>query len=249
MGRYFDYNYTGAAFELFGPAHLWTVVGLAVVFVVYLRAGKGAAEVGRTRLRVGLAVFLVVLDLISHLFWGLNGVWTAESLLPLHMCSAMTYVMAYAFLTESRRLYPLVYFLGIAGAIQAIITPDAAEFGYPHFRFWDAMLSHAGLVLGGLWVVLVEGVRPTLRNLVETIAGLNVYALLIYFVNLALGSNYLYVNGKPDIASAMNFMPVWPYYILVLEVLLTVVLLAMYLPFQRRPGAEQPAVQTHRANS
>ncbi len=242
MGKYFDFGYTGGAFELFGPAHLWTVLALAALFVVYLRVGRRADPVLRTRMRAGLVIFLVALDLGSHLFWALNGVWTAKAQLPLQMCSAMTYVMAYAFLSGSRRLYPLVYFLGIAGAIQALITPDAAQFGYPHFRFWDAMVSHAGLVLGGLWVVVIEGVRPTFRNLVETFAGLNVYALIIFFVNRALGSNYLYVNGKPEIASVMDFMPAWPTYILVLEALVVVVFVALYFPFRRSNSPIQPVV-------
>jgi hypothetical integral membrane protein (TIGR02206 family) len=184
-------------------------------------------------MRKGLVLFLVALDLGSHVFWAANGVWTAKSLLPFHMCTAMTYVMAYAFLTGNRRLYPLVYFLGIGGAIQAIITPDAGLYGFPHFRFFDSLLSHGGLVLGGFWVVLVEGVRPSLRDLTRIIIGLNIYALLIYFLNLALGSNYLYVNGKVEVDSAMNFMPEWPYYILVLEVLVILVFGLMYLPFRR----------------
>jgi hypothetical integral membrane protein (TIGR02206 family) len=240
MGKYFDFEYTGAVFQLFGPAHLWTAVGMAALFVVYLRAGKAGDAARRTRMRVSIAVFLVSLDLGAHLFFSLNGVWTPQALLPLHMCSAVTYIMAYAFLTDSRRLYPLVYFLGIAGAIQAVITPDAAQFGYPHFRFWDSLLSHGGLVLAGLWVVLVEGVKPTLRNLTETFAGLNVYALVLFFVNMALGSNYLYVNGKPDIASAMDLMPAWPYYILVLEALVILVFMLLYLPFRRSQTPVRP---------
>jgi hypothetical integral membrane protein (TIGR02206 family) len=240
MGKYFEFEYAGAPFELFGPAHIWTVVALAVLFVVYLRAGKAAGPGLKTRMRISLVVFLLVLELVSNIFWALNGVWSSTAHLPFHMCSAMTYVMAYAFLTENRRLYPLVYLLGIAGAIQAIITPDAQQFGYPHFRFWDSMFSHAGLVLGGLWVVMVEGVRPTFRNLVETFVGLNVYALLIFFVNRGLNSNYLYVNGKPQLASAMDLMPTWPYYILVLEAIVLVVFVLMYLPFRRSTASVQP---------
>ena len=241
MGKYFEFEYTGAAFELFGPAHLWTVAALAALFVWYLRAGRQADPILKTRMRVGLVVFLVALEFASQVFWVVHGVWTPKAVLPLHMCSAMTYVMAYAFLTETRRLYPAVYFLGIAGAIQAIITPDAAQFGFPHFRYWDSMFSHAGLVLGGLWVVMIEGVRPTLRNLMETFVGLNVYALVIFFVNGALGSNYLYVNGKPAIASAMDLMPAWPYYILVLESLVLVAFVLLYFPFRRSNSPIQPA--------
>jgi len=33
-------------------------------------------------------------------------------------------------------LYEFVYLLGIAGASQALLTPDAGAYGFPHFRFF-----------------------------------------------------------------------------------------------------------------
>ncbi|MFT5145008.1 MAG: putative integral membrane protein (TIGR02206 family) [Rhodothermales bacterium] len=233
MSKYFEFDYSGGAFALFGPAHLWTVVAMVLFSVVFLRTGRSTTQESRVNMRKGLVLFLVALDLGSNVFWAASGAWSVKWHLPFQMCTATTYVMAYAFLTGNRRLYPLVYFLGIGGAIQAVITPDAGVYGFPHLRFFDALLSHGGLVLGGFWVVLVEGVRPKLRDLIRIMVGLNVYALLMYFLNLALGSNYLYVNGKAEVDSAMNFMPEWPYYILVLEALVIIVFGLMYLPFRR----------------
>ncbi|MBO6574483.1 MAG: TIGR02206 family membrane protein [Rhodothermales bacterium] len=231
MGRYFEFDYSGAPFELFGPAHLWTVLGMALAIWLIVRAGRGMTETGRRTARWTMAASMAVMEIASHSFWAMGGAWSAQTLLPLHMCGIMTYVSMAALVFDLRRLYPLVYFLGIGGAIQAIITPDAAEYGYPHFRYWEAMFSHGVLVLAGFWVVIVERAFPTMRDLWETFAGLNVYALFVYFVNAGLGSNYLYVNGKPDIASALDLMPDWPYYILVLEAIALGLFLLMYLPF------------------
>lgn len=230
MTEYFSYDYHGAPFHLFGPAHLWTTFAIGLVFWLLLRAGRRDPEL-RPRVRWGIVAVMLGLEAASHWFWAAGGGWTVRSMLPLHMCGIMTWVASIGLAFQVRRIYPLIFFLGIGGAIQAIITPDAGVYGFPHFRFFEAMLSHAALVFAGLWVVIAEDVRPTGRDLAETFVGLNLYALVIYFINLGLGSNYLYVNGKPEVATAMDFMPEWPYYILVLEALALGLFTLMYLPF------------------
>ena len=162
-------------------------------------------------------------------------------MLPLHMCGAMVWITAAALIAEKRSLYPLLYFFGVAGATQALITPDLGDFGFPHYRFFQTMLSHGLLVAGGLWVVTVERWQPTLRSLGAVLLGLNAYALAILWVNLRIGSNYLFVAAKPESASLMDFLPEWPWYLLILEGLTIVIFTLMYLPFgfdpSRRPNA------------
>jgi len=58
-----------------------------------------------------------------------------------------------------------------------------------------------------------------------------VYMVLIFFVNLWLGSNYLFVAHKPATASVLDMLPPWPYYILYIEAIGVVLTLLLYLPF------------------
>ena len=62
-------------------------------------------------------------------------------------------------------------------------------------------------------------------------AGLNAWLVIVYLVNVALGSNYLFVNRKPDTASLIDVLPAWPWYVLVLEAICLVVFVICYLPF------------------
>jgi hypothetical protein len=52
-------------------------------------------------------------------------------------------------------------------------------------------------------MTIVEGFRPTWKSMLKAALWTNVYALAIYFVNIALGSNYLMVNAKPDVPSLL----------------------------------------------
>ena len=60
---------------------------------------------------------------------------------------------------------------------------------------------------------------------------MNVYALAIYFVNISIGSNYLMINGKPELPSLLDLLPPWPIYILYMEAIGVVIFLLLYSPF------------------
>ena len=61
----------------------------------------------------------------------------------------------------------------------------------------------------GLWVTVAEGFRPQMRRLWMVPGVLNVAALAKYFVNLGLGSNYLFDNAKPPNASLVDLLSPW----------------------------------------
>jgi hypothetical integral membrane protein (TIGR02206 family) len=121
--------------------------------------------------------------------------------------------------------------LGIAGATQALLTPDAGRYGYPHFRAFQVIISHGAIVTSALFMTLVEGYRPTWGSLKRVLIGGNLYMAVIFVLNLVIGSNYLFIAHKPETASLMDVLPPWPVYILFLEILGIVMSLVLYLPF------------------
>lgn len=190
----------------------------------------------KRRLAIALALVLLLAEIGWHIWAITYGEWTLENGLPLHLCSMLMWITVIALFWQKRALYPLVYFLGIAGSVQGVLTPDSDLFGFPHFRFLQTMVAHGGLVIAGFWVVFVENYRPDVRSIVRVFVGLNIYAAIVYPINLVLGSNYLYVVAKPDTASLLDVFPAWPWYILVLEVLAIGLCAILYLPFSRKPA-------------
>lgn len=241
MERYFSQDYAGGAFELFGPGHiLWLALAAAGGFL-FIRAGRRADADRRVLLRRLFACLLLANELGRHLWSLAHGSWTIQTELPLQMCGAMVWVTGFTFLFDMRRAFPFIYFFGVAGALQGVLTPDAGVYGLPHYVAIETLASHSSLVIGGLWVILVEGYRPAIRDFWTIFGGLNLAALGMYFLNSALGSNYLYVNAKPPNASIVDLMPEWPWYIPVLEVIALSLFFALYLPFRRRQPVARSA--------
>jgi hypothetical integral membrane protein (TIGR02206 family) len=138
---------------------------------------------------------------------------------------------AFMLVTKNYRIYEFMYFMGIAGAIQALATPDLGIYGFPHFRFFQTFLSHGLIVTSAIYMTVVEGQRPTWKSMIRVAIWMNVYALVVFFINNAIGSNYLMINRKPDLPSLLDLLPPWPVYILYMELIGVISMLLLYLPF------------------
>ena len=124
--------------------------------------------------------------------------------------------------------------LGIGGAIQALLTPDLGIYGFPHFRFFQTFLSHGLIVTSGIYMTVVEGFRPTWKSILRVTIWMNIYVVIVYFINIAIGSNYLMINYKPNTPSLLDLLPDWPLYVLYMEIIGFVTCLLLYLPFAIR---------------
>ena len=179
MGQFFAKDYTGSPFALFGPAHL---VALSIVLLVNL-AIPYFRDHSNPRSRVGfrytLAAILIVNESLWHIWNFTTGQWTIQTMLPLHLCSVLVWVSAYMLVTKNYNIYEFAYFLGIAGAMQALLTPDAGRYGFPHFRFFQTFISHGSIILAAVYMTVVEGFRPTWKSLQHVIVYGNLYMLAV----------------------------------------------------------------------
>jgi hypothetical integral membrane protein (TIGR02206 family) len=238
MEEFFALDYHGAPFELFGPAHIGGLLALLVLNLILIHAKHASNRTPSTSLRTGrsllrwtLALVLLTNEAAWHVWRISNGTWTVQTMLPLQICSLMVWVSGIMLVTRSFKIYEFAYFLGIGGGLQALATPDLGIYGFPHFRFFQTFLSHGLIVTAPIFMTVVEGFRPKWKSLLKTALWTNVYALAIYFVNTALGSNYLMVNAKPGVPSLLDLLPEWPWYVLWMEVIGVVTFLLLYSPF------------------
>lgn len=231
MGELFAKDYSGGAFVTFGPAHLAFIAGVALFNLGLIWLGRRQDAAARQRVRIFLAVWLVINELSWHAWKFWIGEWTVQEMLPLHLCSIFVVVSAYMLVTRSRGAYEYAYFLGIGGALQALLTPDAGVYGLPHFRAFQTLIAHGLIITASVYMTLVEGYRPQFRSIGRVMLGANIYMVVIFFLNQWLGSNYLFIAHKPATASLLDLLPAWPWYILYLEVIGLAVCLLLYLPF------------------
>lgn len=230
FSQYFSKDYTGAAFAMFGPAHLGTLL-LIVLLNLGLSRLKNAPESTRHRIRLVMALILWVNEASIHLWMLYYGKWTIQEWLPLHMCSVLIWLSGFMLIFKVYRIYEFAYFLGIAGAMQALLTPDVGIYGYPHFRYFQTFIAHGLLVTAAIYMTTVEGFRPTWKSLGRIALWGNVYMVIIFLLNQLIGSNYMFLAHKLSTPSLLDVLPPWPYYIAFIELLALAMCLLLYIPF------------------
>ncbi len=230
MQQYFDYHYAGPGFELFGTGHLVSIAIVATVSAFLIWGWQNPSEDGKRRARLLMASIMLLMEASWH-GWNLyHGTWSVQHHLPLHSCSLSAWGSIYVLLTRSFRAYEILYFIGVSGAVQTLLTPDAGSYGLPHFRAIQTLGAHGMIVIAMVYMTVIEGYRPTWASLWKTLLFANLYLVVITGINVALGSNYMYSLRKPETASLLDMMGPWPWYLLGAEFVALLMFVLLYLP-------------------
>jgi len=230
MDQFFAGNYIGPAFQLFGIAHIGALLFL-VALSLFLVQFKNASEATKRTIRWTLAIVLWVSELSWHI-WNLYwGYWSDQFMLPLNVCSILIWLSGFMLFFKNRTIYEFAYFLGITACANYLLTPDLGIYGFPHFRFIQTFISHGLVITSAIYMTVVEGFRPTWKSMWKVVLVTNIYMVAIFFINSALGSNYVFLNTKPTVTSLFNILPPWPYYIIFMELIGLAIFLLLYLPF------------------
>ncbi len=239
--KYFDYHYQGPAFELFGPGHLLALALIATAVAVLFLGWRNPGEAAKRRVRLTLAGVILVVESSWYVWAAVGGNWTAQEGLPLHICSVGIWCSMYMLAARSYRVYEILFFFGIAGATQAVLTPSAGDYGLPHFWAVQTLTSHGLLIVALVFMTTIEGFRPSWKSVVKTMVFLNVYALFVTVINLLIGSNYMYTLGKPATSSLLDLMGPWPWYLVTCEFVAALLFSLLYLPFAISGRRKAPA--------
>lgn len=152
-------------------------------------------------------------------------------MLPFHLCNLTIILSLFMMFFHSKFLFQLVYFWFV-GAIFAILTPDII-FAYPNFWMISFFITHFYLVFSALFALIHFHFRPTKRGMLMAFLFINLWAVLMYFVNQELGTNYLFVNRIPETTTLLSYFGAWPYYLLPVEGIYIIESILLYLPFRK----------------
>src|SRR6266516_7772548 len=180
-----------------------------------------------------LAVVLVV-DEVSWWFYllagGVPGSVLAQSL-PLQLCDTAIFIAAAALWTRHRLLVEVTYFWGLAGTIQALLTPDLPQ-RFPSYPYFQYYIAHGGVVVAALILVIGLRLRPRRWAIVQ-IAFITIsYAALVGSIDAIAGANYMYLRAKPPSPTLLDMLGPWPWYILAAGLIGFVLFALLDAPFR-----------------
>ena len=219
-------------FHAFGPAHLM-VIFLTIVLPLVL-----AAIVRRTKsqpIERAIAISLSALLILNYFSYLMGvrqfGAVSWQQVLPLQLCDWGMVVVIVAMLSGNQRWFEVAYFWGLGGTVQAVLTPNL-HFAFPDFRFVSFFVSHCGIIVGVVFLMLVRKYRPYAMSIVRTFAWTELYFVITFVADKLTGFNYGFLLHKPEAFSILNFLSDWrPLYLMQLHGVALIFFGLLYLPF------------------
>lgn len=225
------------AFHPYGTSHQAVLVLTAVLLGLLLLASRTRHAPVWERLLGSVLLLQFPTSLIIHIQMGSL---TAQTWLPLQYCDIASIAGGLALWTRKQIWCEIVYFFGLAGTFQGLITP-ALLHDYPDMRFFAFFLLHSGVSITAFYVVTAMKHRPApgavARMMLVSLAWYAVAAV----INLVLGTNYAFQCAKPAQGSLFDHLGPWPWYNFIAIGLGVVFYSALYLPFAFRKPAPSPA--------
>jgi len=212
--------------------HIISIIVLLVFGIWFIRKGKYSWTIDqRWRYAAYFAGFLYFVQIIKVPIRLYLGNFDHTKDLPLELCNLLPLFMLISLLARSRFLLSIFFFWILAGTAQANVTPSLREVlpHYEAFRYW---LIHMGLPILAVFTFYALGITYKFTDIVRSALGMNVLAAIMYPVNLMLGSNYIYLLGKPPSPTLYDVLGPWPWYILTLEFMLLICFSIVLIPFR-----------------
>lgn len=221
-------------FETMGPSHL-------VMLAVFVAGLVPAALLGRRMLRVGRAatasrtaalVGLVVTVPLQAIDF-LPGRFDLQTTLPLQLCDLALVASVIALWTRHPVAVACTYYWGLTLTVQAILTPALAH-DFPDPKFLAFWTMHLLIIWAAVYLTWGLGIRPTWRTYATTVGLTLVWMVAAFTFNVAVGTNYGFLNRKPGTGSALDLLGAWPWYVVMEVVIVATVWALMTWPWTRR---------------
>ena len=236
-------------FHLFSTGHILiiiTILGYIIVTTIFFKKDKFSKY--RKKYRYFLFSVIIIEEVLFKLWRLIIEQTPLSANLSLDLCGITLILLAILLINKSEQIFEITYFWGLAGATQAILTPDMGQYGFPHFRFIQFFVSHGLILAVIIYFSAVEGFKPRKGSIKRAFLITNGYAVIIGAVNYLLGTNYLFLASKPNTPSILDYLGPWPLYILSLEVIALLSFFIVYLPFFiAEVGKTKPARKEHKS--
>lgn len=218
------------AFHPWGNSHQIVLAVVALVMAVMLVLARTNLKTAAERVFGTLLLTIYPAGLVIH---ALCGSLHAQTVLPLQYCDIAAIAGGLSLWTQRQFWCEVVYFFGIAGTLQGLLTPSLS-YEFPDPRFFLFFALHGGVPVASFYVVGAMRQRPQAgavrRMMIFSLAWYAVTAL----TNLVLGTNYAFQCQKPTQASLFDHLGPIPWHNASAILIGLLIYSLLHLPFIRR---------------
>jgi hypothetical integral membrane protein (TIGR02206 family) len=220
-------------FKNFTADHWVPIVVLSLIWFCVTIYYKNRDEIKKYKVAffISLIPFLAVVGRMCFTLY--EDTFTIREELPLHLCRVIALVMPVFIWYKNFKWINTLYFLIMAGTLQAIITADL-QYTLPHYSYFLYWIFHVTLIWIPLFIIINLKKVPVYKDMIRAFVAVNVFMVLTLIINFVLDSNYFFTRAKPQGESLLDYFGPWPIYIFVVELLMVFLFILVFIPFYKK---------------
>ncbi|MBX7392721.1 TIGR02206 family membrane protein [Clostridium chauvoei] len=189
----------GQTFVKFGVAHISILLISILVCILIINFKKDLKENKKlgTRVKNTIAITLIMQQVILYIWYVVSGYRVLEEGLPLYNCRVSIICLAIGLLINNKKLKTLAVYWGGFGAVFALLLPGTDPFAFPHYTKISYFIGHMFLIWGVIYVLSVDELKLSEKNLEGILIFTNIYHIIVFFVDNVIGANYCYLIKSP----------------------------------------------------
>ncbi len=162
-----------------------------------------------------MGVLLLLSMLVTTALLVVQGRW--QEAVPLHLCSVSALLAAVLSFKKSPAILDFLWYLGMPGAVLALIFPAPASSVMQPLFTAGYVVTHAMIAAIPL-IAFAMGEEPRRGTAPTQLMALQPLALTAFFVNRALGTDFLFLAAPPQNTPLTRVWELgYPAYILLLQ--------------------------------
>ena len=221
---------TPYTFDLFGNDHILSIILIIIFYVLFLCFNEKIGIKNKSKIfPIVLSFTILSLDISEDIIRYITGYYSIEKDLPLQLCAIGIYVAVVALLKKNQIAFELIFYWGLVGASQAILTPDSDLFELKIF-FIYSQAYHSALIFAVLWLVIKCNMRMQIEYIPRVVLITNLVVVVISVINYLLDSNYMFLRVKPNSVSPF-LIGDWPVYIIMVQ-FFSIVIVFLFIKIQ-----------------
>lgn len=220
-------------FRAFSFPHIFGLVVPLIIGLLLIGMNRRAPI---DKKRIVNIIFVCILIIVRGSRYIMD-VWVGNfdifDLFSLQICHIDLILLIICLIRPNKALFHFVFLIGIPMGLAVALFPGS---NHPAPGFPRAILfimSHMMLVVGAIYLAIVEKIELKFKYVLSIIGLTNVLIFVLYFINKALGTNFLYIMYAPEgtVITKLDAIFGWPAYVLAMDTIAVTVILLVFIVY------------------
>lgn len=219
----------GVGFTLYGTTHLLWLSFFVVLCAVGLAVYKRLNAKARNTMRIGVAAMVITMETVKNCVAFAIGDFGIGHM-PFHLCGINVLLVTFCIFKRTKTVESFLYYIGIPGAMLALLTPDWVKMPCLNFFHIHSFLIHMLLVLYPFLLVASGDFKPEFKSMPKCVLLLIGFAIPALILNLIFDTNFMFLMDTAGIGFLQMFEDVFGAHQWAFPILLPIIMLLMSLP-------------------